>query len=48
MPYLTGMILNGAQSGKHTGMILIDLEEAFDTLIRVLLSKMKRIGFSDK
>ena len=42
------MILNGAQSGKYTGMILIDLEEAFDTLIRVLLSKMKRIGFSDK
>ena len=42
---LTGMILNGAKNGKHTGMILIDLQNAFDTLVhKVLLDKMKCIG----
>ena len=27
------MILNGAENGKHRGMILINLQKAFDTLI---------------
>ena len=42
------MILNGAENGKHTGMILIDLQKAFHTLDhKLLLDKMKCIGFSD-
>ena len=46
---LTDMILNGAQNGKHAGMILINLQKAFDTLDhKFFLDKMKRIGFSDK
>ena len=46
---LTDLILNGAENGKHTGLILIDLQKAFDTLDhKILLDKMKCIGFSDK
>ena len=46
---LTDMTLNGAENRKLTGMILIDLENAFDTLDhKILLNKMKCIGFSDK
>ena len=49
LPQLSDMILNGAENGKHTGMILIDLQKAFDTLDhKILLDKMKCIGFSDK
>ena len=29
---LTYMILNSAENGLHTGMVLIDLQKAFDTL----------------
>ena len=32
LSHLTNMILNGAEKGIHTGMILIDLQKAFDTL----------------
>ena len=40
------MTLNGADNGKHNGMILIDLQKAFDTLDHtILLEKMKCIGF---
>ena len=43
------MILNGAENGKHTDMILINLQKAFDTLYnKILFDKMKCIGFSDK
>ena len=43
------MILNGAENGKHAGMIFIDLQKAFDTLDHtIFLGKMKCIGFSDK
>ena len=43
------MILNSAENGKHTGMMLIDLQKAFDTLDhKILLRKMKCIGFSNK
>ena len=31
LSHLTGMILSDAENGKHTGMILIDLQKAFDT-----------------
>ena len=30
--WLTNLILNCAENGKHTVMILIDLRKAFDTL----------------
>ena len=43
------MILKGAENGKHAGMILIGLQKTFDTLDhKILLDKMKCIGFSDK
>ena len=43
------MILNGAENGEHTSMILIDLQIAFDTLRhKTLLDKMKCIGFLHK
>ena len=43
------MILNSAENGKHTGMILIDLLKAFDTLDHeILLDKTKCIDYSDK
>ena len=29
---LSDMIFDGAENGKHTGVILIDLQKAFDTL----------------
>ena len=49
LPQLNDMILNGAENGKHTGMILIDLQKAFDTLDHhIFLEKMKYIDFSDK
>ena len=34
---LTDMILNGAKNGKYTGMILIDLQKAFDALDHKIL-----------
>ena len=46
---LTDMILNGAEDGLHTGMILIDFQKATDTSDHKILSnKMKCIGFSDE
>ena len=46
---LTEMILNDADNGKHTDMILIDLQKAFDTLDHtILLEKKTCIGFSNK
>ena len=49
MSHLTDMILNSADNGKHNGMILNDLQKAFNTLDHtILLEKMKCIGFSNK
>ena len=46
---LTDMNLNDTENRKHTGMILIDLQEAFDIIDHtILLDKMKYIGFTDK
>ena len=46
--YLTNMISEGFDTGLHTGMILIDLQKAFDTIDHnLLLEKMIYLGFSE-
>ena len=43
------MILNGAENGKHTGIILSDFQKGFDPLAHnALLDKMRCIDLSDK
>ena len=43
---LMDMILNSAENVKHTSIILIDLQKAFDTFDhQILLDKTKSIGF---
>ena len=43
------MVLNGAENGMYIDMILIDVQKAFGNLDhKMLLDKMKCIGFSDK
>ena len=45
---LNDKILKGYDDGFLTGMILIDLQKAFDTIdYQILLEKMKHMGFSD-
>ena len=35
------MILNDAETGKHTGMVLIDIQKVFDTFVhKILVDKM--------
>ena len=42
-------ILKGFDEGLLTGMILIDLQKAFDTIDHgVLFKKMKYLGFTNK
>ena len=49
LSWLTNKVLNSAENGKHTGVILRDLQKIFDTLDhKILLDKMKCIGFSGK
>ena len=46
LSYLTDKILTGFDSGLLTGMILIDLQKAFDTINHdILLKKMSLAGF---
>ena len=47
LAHLSNQILKGFEARKSTGMILIDLQKAFDTLDhQILLKKQKYIGFS--
>ena len=47
LSYLNNKIATGFESGLHTGMILIDLQKAFDTISHeILINKMEFLGFS--
>ena len=49
LSWLADMILNGAENGKHTGMILINLQKVFGALYHeIFLGKIKCIGFTEK
>ena len=46
---LTDMVSNGIETGSHTGIILINLQTAFDILdYKILLDKTMCIGSPDK
>ena len=45
--YLNNKITTGFESGSHTGMILMDLQKAFDTINHeILINKMEFLEFS--
>ena len=47
LTYLSDKILTGIDKGLMTGLILIDLQKAFDTIDHeILLQKLEHIGFS--
>ena len=47
LSFLNDKILKGFDNGVYTGMILIDLQKAFDTVNdKILLDKLLPIGFS--
>ena len=47
LPFLNDKRLKGFDNGVYTGMILIDLQKAFDTINhKILLNKLLPIGFS--
>ena len=49
LAHLSNWILKGFGSGKSAGMILIDLQKAFDTLdYDILLDKIKYLSFTSK
>ena len=49
LPYLTDQILKGFDEGLLTGMILIDLQKAFDTIVNeILIQNLKAIRFSKR
>ena len=40
-------LIKGFEEGKTTGMVLIDLQKAYDTIYhKILLNKMRHLGFS--
>ena len=48
LSYLTDRLRNGFEKGLLTGMILIDLQKAFDTIDHsILFEKMKCLSFSE-
>ena len=48
LTFLYDKILKGFDEGLMTGMILIDLQKAFDTIDHdILLQKLNAIGFSN-
>ena len=48
LSYLTDRLRNGFEKGLLTGMILIDLQKAFDTIDHsILLEKIKCLSFSE-
>ena len=48
LSYLNNKIATGFESGLHTGMVLIDLQKAFDTINHeILINKMEFLGFSE-
>ena len=48
LSYLNDKILRGFDKGLFTGMVLIDLQKAFDTIDHhIFLKKIKCLGFSD-
>ena len=47
LSYLHNKILRGFEKGEYTGMVLIDLQKAFDTIDhKILLQKLKCVGLS--
>ena len=47
LSYLNNKIATSFESGPHTGMILIDLQKAFDTINHeILINKLEFLGFS--
>jgi len=48
LAYLNDKILNGFEKSLYTGMVLIDLQKAFDTIDHnIFLKKLRCIGFAD-
>ena len=47
LSYLNDKIIQGIDKGEFNGMVLIDLQKAFDTIDHnILLNKMSFMGFS--